>query len=111
MLLKKMTGTFTIKGLSFKFVIAPTGIITIGSFHTHLVPSTSVSFPALQGWFTFVYKTFTYYIRFIGSSLQVMRFSKSCKKSYKGTKGYCGTYGSVKVTVGRYNSDFFQCRL
>jgi hypothetical protein len=98
--LKKMAGTFTIKGLSFKLVIAPTGTITIGGFKTHLVPSTSASFPGLQGWFKFIYNAYTYYIRHSGSTLLVNRFKKTCTKSYHGIKGFCGGFtGTVTTTT------------
>ena len=96
--MKKMVGGFKLKGLSFKFVIGPGGVITIGKFKTKIVLSTSVSFPAINGWFSFLYMKYTYYIRF-SNHLEVYRFGASCKSSFKGMKHFCGVIGTTKVTV------------
>ena len=97
---KQMTGSYSLKfpGFAFKFAISNTGFITIGHVKIHIVLSKSVHFPSSSGWFMFVFKKYTYYLRWTVKGLVVNRFGAGCKKSVKGMKGFCGAVTGAKTT-------------
>ena len=62
--LRRFTGfTFGFPGLRFKFVIRG-GHIMVGRTAIKLVPSKNGKYPSTQGWFTFTYGGWVYYITF-----------------------------------------------
>ena len=102
--LKKMIGywTWTFGKLVLRFNIGAGGLVTIGTYKTHLKISTDAKLKGSDRWFTFKYGAYWYYIRLL-KGMWMHAFGNSCKKAYLGISHYCGF---AKVIKGKQQPNF-----
>ena len=74
--------------LNFNIVFKP-GKVTLNGKTIKVSPSTNKKYPSTQGWFIFIYKGWTYYIRKYKSKIVTFRMDKK-GKVVKGTGGKGG---------------------
>ena len=72
--------------MKFNLIFKP-GKVTLNGMTINVTPSKNEKYPASQGWFIFIYKTWTYYIRKTKIGFVTFRMNKK-GTIIKGTGGW-----------------------